>query len=129
MSKMGEFVAFKAMEALLKDEGKAKLLKKYHKKALAELKKPADRQINVVKELYDRFDYAKVSDKIAKIMTPRGTKPRVDVIYQTIEDLREACPDNNGDWYFSGNYPTPGGFRVVNRAFANYMEGSGERAY
>jgi amidophosphoribosyltransferase len=66
---------------------------------------------------------------IAKIITPKGTKPQVDVIYQTIEDLRQSCPNNNGDWYFSGNYPTPGGFRVVNRAFVNYMEGSVERAY
>jgi amidophosphoribosyltransferase len=62
-------------------------------------------------------------------MTPNGTIPEVDVIYQTIEDLSASCPNNNGDWYFSGNYPTPGGFRVVNRAFVNYMEGSTERAY
>ena len=62
-------------------------------------------------------------------MTPKGTKPKVDVIYQTIEDLQKSCPNNNGDWYFSGNYPTPGGFRVVNKAFVNYMEGSSERAY
>ncbi|NJB86479.1 amidophosphoribosyltransferase [Lewinella marina] len=129
MSKMGEFVAFKAMEALLEQKGKKRLLKQVYKKALAELKKPDNQQKNVVKELYDQFKYEDVSSKIAQIMTPKGTKPKVDVIYQTIEDLREACPNNNGDWYFSGNYPTPGGFRVVNRAFVNYMEGSGERAY
>ncbi|THH40483.1 amidophosphoribosyltransferase [Neolewinella litorea] len=129
MSKMGEFVAFKAMEALLEQKGKKKLLKQVYKKAVAELKKPDNKQKNVVKELYDQFKYEDVSKKIAQIMTPKGTKPKVDVIYQTIEDLRKACPNNNGDWYFSGNYPTPGGFRVVNKAFVNYMEGSGERAY
>ena len=129
MSKMGEFVAFKAMEALLKESGKEKLLTEAYKRAKKELKKPDHKQKNIVQGLYDRLKYSDVSDKIAKIMTPKGTKPRVDVIYQTIEDLREACPNNNGDWYFSGNYPTPGGFRVVNRAFVNYMEGSTERAY
>ncbi|PPK88510.1 amidophosphoribosyltransferase [Neolewinella xylanilytica] len=129
MSKMGEFVAFKAMEALLEEKGKKKVMKQVYKKAVAELKKPDNKQKNVVKELYDQFKYEDVSKKIAQIMTPKSTKPKVDVIYQTIEDLRKACPENNGDWYFSGNYPTPGGFRVVNRAFVNYMEGSGERAY
>ncbi len=83
----------------------------------------------MVKELYGEFKYDDVSQKIAQIMTPKGTKPKIDVIYQTIKDLRKSCPNNNGDWYFSGNYPTPGGFRVVNKAFVNYMEGSGERAY
>jgi amidophosphoribosyltransferase len=70
-----------------------------------------------------------VSRKIAEIITPKGIKPEVDVIYQTIEGLSDACPKNNGDWYFSGNYPTPGGNYVVNKAFINYMEGSDERAY
>lgn len=129
MSKMGEFVAFKAMESLLIERGDKKLLKQAYKRALKELKKPDAQQQNMVQVLYDRLKYGAVSKRIAQLMTPKGTEPRVDVIYQTIEDLREACPNNNGDWYFSGNYPTPGGFRVVNRAFVNYMEGSGERAY
>ncbi len=129
MSKMGEFVAFKAMEALMEQKGKKKLMKQVYKKAVAELKKPDKKQKNVVKELYDQFKYEDVSKKIAQIMTPKGTKPKVDVIYQTIEDLQKSCPDNNGDWYFSGNYPTPGGNRVVNKAFVNYMEGSSDRAY
>lgn len=129
MSRMGEFVAFKAMEALLKKKGKLKMMQTVYKKASAELKKPPAKQKNAVQELYAQFKYEEVSDMIAEIITPKGTKPRVDVIYQTIEDLRQSCPNNNGDWYFSGNYPTPGGFRVVNKAFANYMEGSVERAY
>lgn len=129
MSRMGEFVAFKAMEALLAKKGKQKLMKQVYKKALEELKKPDAKQKNMVQELYNQFKYEDVSDMIATIITPKGTKPRIDVIYQTIEDLRLSCPNNNGDWYFSGNYPTPGGFRVVNKAFVNYMEGSLERAY
>ncbi|MEL6358062.1 MAG: amidophosphoribosyltransferase, partial [Bacteroidota bacterium] len=75
------------------------------------------------------FDYEEVSRKIAEIVTPPDITFPVDVIYQTVEDLREACPNNNGDWYFSGNYPTPGGTRVVNQSFVNYIEGSTERAY
>ncbi len=129
MSRMGEFVAFKAMEALLKKKGKLKMMKTAYKNALEELKKPPRKQKNALKELYAQFKYEDVSDMIAEIITPKGTKPQVDVIYQTIEDLRLSCPNNNGDWYFSGNYPTPGGFRVVNKAFVNYMEGSSERAY
>lgn len=129
MSKMGEFVAFKAMEALLEKAGKKKVMKTVYKKALEELKKPDHKQRNVVQELYDQFVYEDVSKMIAKIITPKNTKPKVDVIYQTIQDLRESCPNNNGDWYFSGNYPTPGGFRVVNQAYVNYMEGSNARAY
>lgn len=129
MSRMGEFVAFKAMEALLHQKGKAQLLDKVYKKAKEELKKPKVEMKNVVQELYHQFTYEEVSAKIAEIITPKGTKPKVDVIYQTIADLQLSCPNNNGDWYFSGNYPTPGGFRVVNRAFVYYMEGIDKRAY
>ncbi len=129
MSKMGEFVAFKAMEALMEEKGKKKRMREVYKKAKKELEKPDYKQRNMVKELYGEFKYDEISKKIAKIMTPKGTKPKIDVIYQTIKDLRKSCPNNNGDWYFSGDYPTPGGFRVVNKAFVNYMEGSGERAY
>jgi len=129
MSRMGEFVAFKAMEALLKKKGKEKMMKTAYKKALEELKKPPAKQKNALKKLYAQFKYEEVSDMIAEIITPKGTKPQVDVIYQTIEDLRLSCPNNNGDWYFSGNYPTPGGFRVVNKALVYYMEGIDKRAY
>jgi amidophosphoribosyltransferase len=129
MSRMGEFVAFKAMEALLKRKGKGKMMKAAYKKALEELKKPPNKQKNAVQELYAQFKYEEVSDMIAEIITPKGTKPQVDVIYQTIEDLQKSCPNNNGDWYFSGNYPTPGGFRVVNQAFVYYMDGIDKRAY
>lgn len=129
MSRMGEFVAFKAMESLLAERGKSRLMKQAYKRAKKELEKPIEEMRNQVQTLYDEFTYEEVSKKIAEIMTPKGTIPKIDVYYQKIEDLRASCPNNNGDWYFSGNYPTPGGFRVVNRAFVNYMEGSMERAY
>ena len=84
---------------------------------------------NPVIDLYDLFDYDVVSNKIAEIVTPKGIEPEISIIYQTIEDLRAACPNNNGDWYFSGEYPTPGGMKVVNRAFINFYEGVDARAY
>ena len=94
-----------------------------------QLKLPKEEMTNQVKALYDEFTYEEVSAKIAEIITPPNIKPKVEVIYQTIEDLRASCPKNNGDWYFSGEYPTPGGNRVVNKSFIYYMEGRNERAY
>jgi len=129
MSKMKDFVAFRALVALLEENGKAHLLKETYKKCKAEMKKPKENMKNRVKSLYNEFSYEEVSNKIAEIVTPPGIKPKVEVIYQTIEGLQAACPDNNGDWYFSGNYPTPGGNKVANQAFINYMEGSDVRAY
>lgn len=129
MSRMGEFVAFKAIEAMLHRKGKKKLMKSVYRKAKAQLELPKEKQVNVVKELYDQFPYEEVSQEIAKIVTPEHINFPVEVIYQTIEDLRASCPENNGDWYFSGNYPTPGGTRVVNKAFVFYMEGNSQRAY
>ena len=90
---------------------------------------PKDHVRNEVKALYDLFSYKEISNKIAEIVTPKGIKAEVEVIYQTVEGLRNACPNNSGDWYFSGNYPTPGGNRVANKAFANYMEKKDVRAY
>ena len=129
MSKMKEFVAFKALVALLKETGQEKKLEEVYHLCKEEEKKPVWEIKNQVKQLYDLFKYEQVSEKIAEIVTPEGTFPEIKVIYQTIEDLHKACPNNTGDWYFSGNYPTIGGTRVVNRAFINYMEGKDERAY
>lgn len=129
MSKMKSFIAFRALVELLKDNGKEDLLKKTYKCAKAQLELPIEEMTNVVKRLYDEFSYEEVSKKIAEIVTPEGIKPKVEVIYQTLEGLHQACPNHKGDWYFSGNYPTPGGNRVVNRAFINYMEDKDERAY
>ena len=129
MSKMKDFVAFRALVELLKENGKEHLLQDTYKKCLAELKKPAAKIKNRVKPLYNQFSYEAISKKIAEILTPEGIKPKVNVIYQTVEGLQEACSNNNGDWYFSGNYPTPGGNRVVNQAFIYFMEGKDLRAY
>lgn len=129
MSKMNNFVAFRALVALLKENGKEHLLKETYERCKAQMELPKEEIKNEVKALYDEFSYEEVSKKIADIVKPKGIKPKVEIIYQTVENLREACPNNNGDWYFSGEYPTPGGNKVVNRAFMNYMEGKNVRAY
>jgi amidophosphoribosyltransferase len=129
MSRMKEFIAFEALLALLEENNKEYLLEEAYDRCKAEECKPREEMINQVAALYDEFTYEQVSDKIAEILTPAGIEPEVQVIYQTIEGLHQACPNNNGDWYFSGNYPTPGGNRVVNRAFINFMEKSEARAY
>ncbi len=129
MSKMKEFVAFRALVALLEDNGKSDLLEETYEKCKAQENEPPEKIKNHVAALYDLFSYEEVSDKIAQIVTPPGIKPKVEIIYQTLEGLHKACPDHLGDWYFSGNFPTPGGFRVINRAFINYMEKKDVRAY
>jgi amidophosphoribosyltransferase len=129
MSKIKDFVAFQALVQLLKESGKELLLTETYHKCKHSENSPVEKVKNEVAFLYDLFDYEQISEKIAQIVTPEGITPKVEVIYQTLEGLHEACPNNSGDWYFSGNYPTPGGNRVVNRAFINFMENKDERAY
>ncbi|MCB9266558.1 MAG: amidophosphoribosyltransferase [Lewinellaceae bacterium] len=129
MSRMKEFVAFRALVELLKKDGKEHLLEETYMRCKAQEHLPPEEIKNEVAALYDEYPYEKVSKKIAEIVTPPKIKPEIEVIYQTVEGLRKACCNNNGDWYFSGEYPTPGGNRVVNRAFINFMEGKDERAY
>lgn len=129
MSKMAEFVAFEAAISLLKQRGMAHIIDEVYQKCLASLEMEKTDVINEVKAIYEPFTYEEVSDEIARIFTPNTVKTEVSVIYQTLEDLHIACPKNKGDWYFSGNYPTPGGNKVVNRAFMNWMEGKNVRAY
>ncbi len=129
MSRMKGFVAFQALVALLKESGQEAKLKETYKKCKAELNKPPEKAKNRVTALYDLFPYEEVSKKIAEIVSPKEIIPGVEVIYQSIEGLHEACPNHVGDWYFSGKYPTPGGNQVANRAFVFYMEGRDERAY
>lgn len=129
MSKMKEFVAFRALVELLKEESKEHLLDEAYQRCKEQENLPKEEINNELASIYDLFSYERVSDKIAEIVTPEGIKPKIEVIYQTIEGLHKACPNNNGDWYFSGNYPTPGGNRVVNRAFMYFMEGKDVRAY
>ena len=129
MSVIGNFVAFKALIALIKQHGKEDFLQEIYQKCKAQEHQPKKKIKNYVKDLYALFSYEQVSNKIAEIVTPKEIKPKVTVIYQTIEGLHKACPKNSGDWYFSGDYPTPGGNRVVNMAFINYMENKNVRAY
>lgn len=129
MSKLGDFVAFQAMIQLLHESGKELLLKEVYENCKQQEKLPVEQIKNQVKVLYDLFPYEVISARIAQIVTPTNIIPEVEVIYQTLEGLHIACPNHTGDWYFSGNYPTPGGNRVVNRAFINYMEGNNKRAY
>ena len=129
MSKMKNFAAFRALVKLLEDSGKEDMLDQVYYKCKAQEELPISEMKNEVAALYDMFEYKEVSDKIAEMLTPVGIKPEVKIIYQTIENLHKACPNNKGDWYFSGNYPTQGGNRVINRAFINYMENKDVRAY
>ncbi|WP_462248810.1 amidophosphoribosyltransferase [Ekhidna sp.] len=127
MSKMRDFLAFRAVLELLKDHNKEELLDEVFDKCLASQTDP--NPVNHVKELYDQFTYEEVSEKITEIVKPQGIKAEVEVVYQTVEDLHKACPNHLGDWYFTGDYPTPGGNKVVNRAFVNFMKGVEVRAY
>ena len=127
MSKMKEFLAFRAMLELLKEHNKEYLLDEVFDKCLAS-RSEVD-QPNYVKELYDQFTYEEISDKISEIVKPKSMKAEVKVVYQTVDNLHKACPDHSGDWYFTGDYPTPGGNKVVNKAFINFMKGVEVRAY
>jgi len=129
MSKMGQFVAFDAAIQLLKERGMEHVIEEVYQKCKASLALPKEEIVNHVKDIYRPFGQQEISDRIARIITPEGTHAEVQVIYQTLENLHEACPDHTGDWYFSGNYPTPGGNKVVNKAFINWKEGNNQRAY
>jgi len=129
MSKMGEFVAFEAAIQLLKERGMANLIDEVYEKCKASLLLPKEQIINHVKEIYRPFTQEEISAQITKIITPEETNAEVQIIYQTLDNLHVACPNHKGDWYFSGNYPTPGGNKVVNKAFVNWKEGSNKRAY
>ena len=129
MSRMGEFVAFEAAVSLLKDTGRENILAEVYQKCKNSLSLPKEGVENYVKAVYEPFTDQEISDRIAQIITPKDTNAEVRVIYQTLDNLHTACPDHLGDWYFSGNYPTPGGNKIVNRAFVNWMEGKNQRAY
>lgn len=129
MSKMGDFVAFNAAVELLKERGNECLLQTLYEQCKDLHAKDELHTVNVVKQIYKSFTNDEITQKIAELITPKGLPIPVDVIYQTIESLHAACPSNLGDWYFTGNYPTPGGNRVVNKAFMNYVEGRNERGY
>jgi amidophosphoribosyltransferase len=129
MSRMGEFVAFEAAISLLKEQGKESIILDVYQRCKASESLPKEQVENYVKAIYEPFTDQEISDRIAKIITPKEISAEVTVIYQTLENLHKACPEHTGDWYFSGNFPTPGGNKVVNRAFSNWMEGKNQRGY
>ncbi|MDQ3190332.1 MAG: class II glutamine amidotransferase [Bacteroidota bacterium] len=129
MAKLGDFVAFQAAIALLKDNFMENIIDEVYEKAKSQEGLPKEEIVNVVKEIYKPFTAEQVSAKITELLRPSDLKAEVEIIYQSLEGLHNACPDSKGDWYFSGDYPTPGGNKVVNKAFINYMEGKNVRAY
>lgn len=129
MSILGDFIAFEAAIALLKENGMEHIIKSVYEKSLAQVNLPKEQVVNYVKEIYEPFTYEQVSQKISELLKPADINAEVEIIYQTVEGLHAACPQHSGDWYFTGNYPTPGGNKVVTKAFINYFEGKKERAY
>lgn len=129
MAKLSDFVAFRAAIELLHETQQGEVINRVYKKCKAQEHLPKEEIVNHVKEIYKPFTAAQISDKIARMLTENDIQSRIKIIYQTIEDLHDAIPGNKGDWYFTGNYPTPGGNKVVNKSFINYIEGKNERAY
>lgn len=129
MAKLGDFIAFNAAVELLKESGQKNVLNEVYEKAKKQEKLPKHKITNQVKAIYSPFTADQISDKIATLLKPADIKAEVQIIYQKLEGLHKACPNHKGDWYFSGDYPTPGGNKVVNRSFVNFMDGKNERAY
>lgn len=129
MAKLGDFIAFRAAIGLLKDAGRESLIDDVYRQALEELKKPVCDMRNLVQEIYRPFSADNISDKISEMLKSEDIKSEVKLVFQSIEGLHEACPGHLGDWYFTGDYPTPGGNKVANQSFVNFMEGRNVRAY
>ena len=129
MAKMGDFIAFQACVALIKERGLSGMLDEVYLKCKEQESAPKESVKNYVQEVYKPFTDEEISEKVAQLVTPEGAKAKITVIFQKLAGLHDSCPNNRGDWYFSGNYPTPGGNKVVNKAFINYMEGKQGRAY
>ncbi len=129
MAKLGDFIAFKAAIELLNESGRLHIIQDTYKAALEEIKKSKDQMRNVVKDIYSTFSPEQISKKIAELVKPPDIKTEVSLIFQRIEELHKSCPNHEGDWYFTGNYPTPGGNKVANNSFINFIEHKNQRAY
>lgn len=129
MAKLSDFIAFKATIALLKDTGKEHIINETYVKCKAQENLPKEEIINYVKEIYKPFTDEEISKKIGEILITKEIKAEVQIVYQTVYNLHQACPNDLGDWYFTGDYPTPGGNKVVNKSFINFIEGKDSRAY
>ena len=124
MASMDQFIAFKAAISLLIKRGMTQTIRQVYERSLAQVGKPKEQIVNYVKEIYEPFTDEEISQEIVQMLTPEGTKAEVTIVYQSIEGLHQACPGHPGDWYFSGDYPTPGGNKLVNKAFIEYIEKS-----
>lgn len=129
MAKLGDFIAFQAAIALLKEQGKQNVIEEVYQKCKAQEDLPKEKIQNHVKDIYAPYTAEEISKKISELLTPANMNAEVEIVYQSIEGLHAACPDHTGDWYFTGNFPTPGGNKVINRAFIYYYEGINKRAY
>lgn len=129
MAKLGDFIAFQAAIELLKQNGKQEQIDFVYKKCKDQQHLPKEQVKNYVKEIYAPFTATEISKKVSELLTPKEMNAEVEIIFQTIEGLHAACSNHTGDWYFTGNYPTPGGNKVVNTSFINYIEGRNQRAY
>jgi amidophosphoribosyltransferase len=131
MSELGKFVAFEAAITLLKERGQGGLIAEVYALCREELRSPAPEPVNHVRKIYDPFTAEEISRKITQLVSPKpnGWRGEIEIIFQSIEHLHQALPNHSGDWYFTGRYPTPGGYRVVNRAFVNYFEQHEGRSY
>ncbi len=129
MAKLGDFIAFNAAIALLKERGMENTIEDVYTKCLGQMDLPKEEVVNFVKDIYSPFKPEEISAKISELLTPKDMQAPVEIVFQSIENLHKACPNNLGDWYFTGNYPTPGGNKVVNKAFINWKEDRNERAY
>lgn len=129
MAKLGDFIAFSAAIQLLKDTKQEHIITETYQQCKAQEHLPKEEMVNHVKNIYKPFSAEQISKKIAQMLTPEGINAEVEIVFQTIEGLHDACPDHTGDWYFTGNYPTLGGNKVVNKSFINYFEGKNQRAY
>jgi len=131
MSEIGKFVAFEAAITLLKERGQAGVIEEVYRLCRDELANPGTTPVNHVRKIYEPFSAEELSQKITQLVSPQanGWRGEIEIIFQSIENLHQALPNHTGDWYFTGNYPTPGGFRVVNQAFVNYFEKAEGRSY
>ncbi|MGC8803373.1 MAG: amidophosphoribosyltransferase [Bacteroidales bacterium] len=129
MAKLSDFIAFRAAIALLKETGRENIINEVYKKSKAQQNLPKEEIVNYVKEIYAPFTDQQISDKIAQMLHSPEIKAEIKIVYQTVENLHKACPNHAGDWYFTGDYPTPGGNKVVNTSFINFIEGRNQRAY
>ncbi len=129
MAKLGDFCAFAAAIELLKETGRENIINETYKACKEQQNLPKEEIVNCVKDIYKPFTVEEISQKVAQMLTPEGMHAEVEIVFQTVENLHKACPNDSGDWYFTGNYPTPGGNKVVNTAFINYIEGRNARAY